>query len=86
MGMRKSAGYNSPYEEDKKMKRQEKIICNGCGKEIGTEDYLAVKKSWGYFSKKDTVIQEFDLCEECVEKMVKGFKIPVTDKEATELL
>ncbi|MDO5541600.1 MAG: hypothetical protein Q4F83_16310 [Eubacteriales bacterium] len=68
------------------MRKQEKIICNGCGKEIRSEDFLAVKKNWGYFSKKDTVIQEFDLCEECFDKIVKEFKIPVTEKEASELL
>lgn len=68
------------------MRKQEKIICNGCGKEIRSEDFLEVKKNWGYFSKKDTVIQEFDLCEECFDKIVKEFKIPVTEKEALELL
>lgn len=59
----------------------EKIICNKCGKEIeviqgiAQEDYLAVKKRWGYFSDKDNQEDEFDLCEDCYDELVASFKI-----------
>ena len=40
-------------------KKVHEIYCNSCGKKIETtdnikrEDYLSIKKEWGYFSKKD---------------------------------
>ena len=39
-------------------KKVHEIYCNSCGKKIETtdnikrEDYLSIKKEWGYFSKK----------------------------------
>ena len=44
-------------------KKVHEIYCNSCGKKIETtdnikrEDYLSIKKEWGYFSKKDGEIQ-----------------------------
>lgn len=67
-------------------KEVEKIICNKCGKEIlvkngvSEEDVLSVQKRWGYFSKKDNDVHEFDLCEECYDKWVATFSIPVEQK------
>ena len=68
------------------------VRCNKCGKEIiyvndiPREDYLHVKKDWGYFSKKDGKIYEFNLCEACVDQMVGEFNIPVTVCDNNELL
>ena len=64
----------------------EKIICNKCGKEIlvkngiSEEDMLSVQKRWGYFSNKDNEVHEFDLCEECYDKWIATFTIPVERK------
>lgn len=64
----------------------EKIICNKCGKEIlvkngvSEEDVLSVQKRWGYFSKKDNDVHEFDLCEECYDKWIATFLIPIERK------
>lgn len=66
--------------------------CNMCGKrfvEINSvirEDYLHVVKEWGYFSQKDGTIQEFVLCETCVDRLINEMVIPVTIREKTEWL
>lgn len=60
-----------------------KIVCNKCGKEIivkngmTEEEVLSVQKRWGYFSNKDNEVHEFDLCEECYDRLIETFKIPV---------
>lgn len=60
-----------------------KIICNQCGKEIevvngiAKEEVLTVEKQWGYFSDKDNELHQFDLCEDCYDKLLSSFKIPV---------
>lgn len=60
-----------------------KIICNQCGKEIevvngiAKEEVLTVEKQWGYFSDKDNEFHQFDLCEDCYDKLISSFKIPV---------
>ena len=70
----------------------EKIVCNKCGKclkkEHGVilEDFLYIKKTWGYFSKKDGVCHNFILCEECYDKIVQGFAIPPQEVDVTELI
>ncbi|MCI8417351.1 MAG: hypothetical protein HFI33_07660 [Lachnospiraceae bacterium] len=70
----------------------EKIICNGCGKEISLhqgfprEGVLEVRQIWGYMSEKDGTQDSFDLCEGCYDKLTAGFQIPPTREEVTELL
>jgi len=67
----------------KETKEIERIICNKCGKEIlvkegvPQEDFLEIEKRWGYFSKKDNRVDQFDLCEECYDEFVKGFQIQI---------
>ena len=39
-----------------------------------------------YFSEKDGQIHHFDLCEECYDELVSGFKIPVDREEQIEFL
>ena len=69
-----------------------KVICNQCGKEIKIDDstapaeWLAVDKSWGYFSGKDGETHSFDLCEVCYDKLIRGFVLPATVEEQNELL
>lgn len=71
---------------------EKRIICNCCGKVIciekglATQDYLYVKKEWGYFSEKDGVIQEFRICEACYDEWIKSFRIPVYTAEVTEVI
>lgn len=73
------------------MSHNERIYCNKCGKEIVRDhhgndpDYLHVKKQWGYFSDKDLEIHEWNLCEECYDRFLKEFAVPVSAKEALEL-
>ncbi|MEF9945992.1 MAG: hypothetical protein RR869_05885 [Lachnospiraceae bacterium] len=69
--------------EMKKTKEVVRIYCNQCGKEIhvsnGTpqEDVLSVEKRWGYFSGKDNEVHRWELCEDCYDKWIQSFVIPV---------
>ena len=70
----------------------EYVVCNRCGKQIkvekgiAKEDYLHVRKDWGYFSNKDGFTQEFILCEKCVEMVTRDFVLPAAFRETKELL
>ncbi len=56
----------------------DKIICNQCGQECGTEAETFVSKHcWGYGSKYDMECHRFDLCESCYDQLIEGFQIPV---------
>ncbi|MGN0299112.1 MAG: hypothetical protein ACI4C1_08045 [Lachnospiraceae bacterium] len=76
------------YNEKKELMR---IVCNCCGAEYNAShnfvkaDFLSVRKTWGYFSSKDGLTQEFDLCEDCFEKITQSWKIPVQEWEETEI-
>lgn len=69
--------------EVKEQKELKKMVCNCCGKElmvkggIVREGVFSAECSWGYFSEKDGETHSFDLCEECYDKWIGGFKIPV---------
>lgn len=68
------------------------IYCNKCGRVICLKeavekaDYVKIQKKWGYFSGKDGVCQEINICEDCYDEMVKSFRIPPREEENTELL
>jgi ribosomal-protein-alanine N-acetyltransferase len=68
------------------------IICNCCGKaisvkdEIPGEDFLHIKKQWGYFSNKDGQFQEMYVCESCFGKWTDQFEVPITTLEITEFV
>lgn len=70
----------------------ELICCNRCGKtikmknEIPLEEFIQVRKSWGYFSKKDGRTQEFVLCEDCVEWLEREFVKPSYEYETLEMI
>jgi hypothetical protein len=68
----------------------DKILCNKCGKEVWdsttsledkiegrTEEYFEGNHHWGYFSKRDGELHQFDLCQECYGELIDSFKIPV---------
>lgn len=69
-----------------------KVVCNQCGREIKIEngclkkEILSVETTWGYFSDKDGENHRFDLCEECYDLLVGGFRIPAEISQRTELL
>lgn len=71
---------------------EKRIICNCCGKEICVEpgnnmqDYIYIRKEWGYFSRKDGRLQEFNLCEDCFDDIVSHFQVPIAETEVTELI
>lgn len=69
-----------------------KIVCNKCGRILKMEngiiheDFIHVRKAWGYFSKKDGNTQEFIICEDCLEKLEQEFAIPSKKYETTEMI
>ena len=68
------------------------IYCNSCGKllkvenGIQKEDAFEATKEWGYFSERDMEVHHFNLCEECYEKLISEFKIPVDIRKKLEVL
>ena len=68
------------------------IVCNKCGKRVEyidgilKEDFCYVKKEWGFFSKKDLKVHSFNLCEECYDQLVEGFRVPIIIEEKSEAL
>lgn len=69
------------------MKENKRVYCNGCGRKmeeeqgIAREEFFQAEINWGYFSHKDGEKHSFCLCEECYDKMVKMFVLPVTVEE-----
>ncbi len=63
--------------EYKKVPVLDKIICDMCHKEIKKNnvgnyvDYFHLNKTWGYDSSKDGRTDDFDICEECYDKILK---------------
>ena len=74
------------------MKRDDKIFCNQCGKELQQQEdmvregYFSADVVFGYFSNKDGMKYFFDLCEECYDRMIRGFAVPVEIEEVTEFV
>ncbi len=68
------------------------LYCNSCGKKLKyvngvlLEDAFEVTKEWGYFSKRDLEVHHFNICEECYDKLISQFKIPVEVKTKLEAL
>lgn len=68
------------------------IYCNLCGKSLKVEngilkeDAFEATKEWGYFSERDTEVHHFNLCEECYEKLISQFQIPVDIRRKLEVL
>lgn len=79
------------FYKDKEKKILEKVFCNCCGRALMmtegkvTEGVLHVCKDWGYFSEKDMLCHEFDLCEQCYDKITAEFSLPVSEREILEL-
>lgn len=79
------------FYQDKEKEILERVLCNCCGRELKmtgrhvAEGVLHVCKDWGFFSTKDLKRHEFDVCEECYDKMILEFRIPVTESEVLEI-
>lgn len=77
---------------DSEKNRLDKVVCNGCGRELKLvngvvqEGIFEGDVRWGYFSVRDGERHQFDLCEDCYAKFIKGFAVPVTVLEQTELI
>lgn len=74
------------------MKRDNKIFCNCCGKELQQredvvrEGYFSADVTFGYFSNKDGLRHRWDLCESCYDALTDSFQIPVEESEESELV
>ncbi len=74
------------------MKKNTELCCNKCGKilqkknGILMEDFIEVKKNWGYFSEKDGKTYSFVLCESCSDSLFEDFSYPVSISDTNELL
>lgn len=79
------------YLDDNK-KELISVICNKCKKELKVENGIVKEgcfcgdSQFGYFSNKDGMKYSFDLCEECYDKIITGFAIPVETEEVKEML
>lgn len=72
------------------MKRN--IQCNACARKIKEEngmlreDIFEGKKEWGYFSRNDLKVDTFYLCEDCYDKLITNFLIPIKREDKLEVL
>jgi len=63
------------------------ITCNCCGKVVEGEtveydsDITELNISFGYGSRFDTNQWNMDICDDCLEKWVSTFKLPITKRE-----
>lgn len=68
------------------------IYCNVCGKKILVEQgvmkegVFEAAKEWGYFSKYDLEVHKFNICEECYDRLISSFKIPIEKIRKREAL
>ena len=66
--------------------------CNVCGRALSLlpsgepEENLTVEKTWGYFSRKDTVRHKFAVCEDCYDKWIASFAVAPVEEQSSELL
>ena len=69
----------------------EAAVCNCCGKSMKIQNGMllegicSVDTTWGYFSGKDLEKHEFDLCEECYDRITLSFAFPPEISEDTEV-
>ncbi len=73
-------------------KVQSPLLCNCCGKPLKEEngilkeDAFEATKEWGYFSSRDMEVHHFNLCEECYNKLIESFVIPIEIRKKLEVL
>ena len=70
----------------------ETVICNCCGKKlivkngILREGAIHIDHAWDSFSEKDGEIHHLDLCENCYDEIISGFRIAVEKEPAVEMI
>lgn len=68
------------------------VRCNKCGKNLHVENGFLkegcfhAENVFGYFSSRDGNKHSWDLCEECYDKLIREFLIPVEETESNEYL
>ena len=73
-------------------KQLAEVICNKCGlilrveRGVLKEGCFHGEMNFGYFSRRDGVKQNFDLCEDCYEEMIAQFALPPGEEELPELM
>ena len=79
------------YDPDTEENELEAAVCNCCGKSMKIQNGMllegicSVDTTWGYFSGKDLEKHEFDLCEECYDRITLSFAVPPEISEDTEV-
>lgn len=79
------------YNKTEERKLQS-VVCNCCGRQLKVEggylreECISVDHSFGYFSRRDGSRHHFDLCEDCYQKWIQTFRLPVEEDEEEELL
>ena len=58
------------------------IVKNG----ILREGAIHIDHAWDYFSEKDGEIHHLDLCENCYDEIISGFRIAVEKEPAVEMI
>ncbi len=56
------------------------VLCNKCGTNIDIEkyeDFLSIRKTWGYNSSFDSETHELELCEKCYIDLISELKIEI---------
>ena len=72
--------------------RLESVICNRCGKKLAVkhgivrEGVFTSDHTWDFFSEKDGEIHHLDLCENCYDEIISGFRITVEKEPAVEMI
>lgn len=70
----------------------ETVLCNCCGKKLAVkegiirEGIITIDHVWDFFSEKDGEVHHFDICEDCYDKIISEFRLPVDVEEQLELL
>ncbi len=64
----------------------ETIVCDRCKAEneidgVDQPDMIEVRHEFGYGSSKDGIHMEFDLCENCLDEIIKKMNIEVREYE-----
>lgn len=78
------------YNEENTL-QLESVVCNQCGRQLRVENGIVKEgcfgadKVFGYFSNRDGIRHQFDLCEECYDVLIQNFTIPVCETEEKEL-
>ena len=77
--------------EEEKCGNTTKTQMSCCGKSMKIQNGMllegicSVDTTWGYFSGKDLEKHEFDLCEECYDRITLSFAVPPEISEDTEV-